>query len=194
MSPSRVVIEVLLCGAFLTTPVMAQVANNPATMSYHDYFTADQDGVGQYMRIVESAHVVTIPRWLSQNRVGDAMSDIRYTLDRFPNHPVSLQQLSMVAQMMKNRALAVGYFERAIKLFPQYALTHAQYGLYLASTGDADAGIGELNQAIEIDPKLPAGYAGLAHALMKKGDVGRAREAAQKARELGFTGKLPDGL
>ena len=41
------------------------------------------------------------------------------------------------------------------------------------------------------DPKLAVGYAGLAHAYAKKGDRAKAREAADKARELGFTGQLP---
>jgi predicted Zn-dependent protease len=124
----------------------------------------------------------------------NALGDIKYTLDRFPNHPVSLQQLSMVAQMVKNTTLAVNYFERAITLYPQYALTRAQYGMFLVATNNLDAGIEKFKQAIEIEPKLSAGYAGLAHAYTKKGDLEQAREAAKNARELGFAGKLPDGL
>lgn len=158
-----------------------------------DYFTADQSPTS-YLKILESAHVVVIPNWIKQGRLNNAISDIKYTLDRFPNHPISLQQLSMVAQMTKNNALAVNYFERAINLFPQYALTRAQYGLYLISVNNVDAGLEHLKHSIEIDPKLAAGYAGLAHAYAKKNDSEHAREAATKARELGFTGKLPSGF
>ena len=143
---------------------------------------------------MESAHVRTIPDWIAKNRLDNAMGDIKYSLDRFPNHPVSLQQLSMVAQLTKNTVLAVNYFERAIALYPQYALTRAQYGLFLMSINKVDAGIEILKQSIEIEPKLAAGYAGLAHAYAKKGDLEPAREAARKARELGFAGKLPDGF
>jgi len=88
----------------------------------------------------------------------------------------------------------VSYFERAIALFPQHALTRAQYGLFLVSTNNVDAGIENLKQSIEMEPKLAAGYGGLAHAYVKKGDIEQARIAAQRARELGFNGKLPDGL
>ena len=161
--------------------------------NFQDYFTADQ-GPASYLKILESAHVRTIPKWLNEGRMNNALGDIRYTLDRFPNHPVSLQQLSMVAQMTKNTALAVSYFERATTLFPQYALTQAQYGLFLVSVNNVDAGIEHLKKSVEMEPKLPAGYAGLAHAYAKKGDLEQAREAAKKARELGFAGKLPDGL
>lgn len=158
-----------------------------------DYFTADKSPQS-YLTILEGAHVRSIPGWLNKGRPNDALEDVKYTLNRFPNHPVSLQQLSMLAQMLKNLSLAVNYFERAITLFPQYALTRAQYGLFLVSINEVDAGIEKLTQSIEMDSKLPSGHAGLAYAYSKKGDVTKAREAAKKARELGFAGKLPDGL
>ena len=186
----------LLMGNLLwITLARAQVPTNPAGYSgpFQDYFTADKT-YGSYLTILESAHVATIPKWMGEARLDNALGDTQYTLNRFPNHPVSLQQLSMVAQMTKKISVATSYFERAVGLFPQYALTWAQYGLFLVSTNNVDAGIEKLNHSIEIDPKLPAGHAGLAHAYAKKGDMTKAREAAGKARELGFTGKLPDGL
>ncbi len=172
-------------------------SNGPELSSYHDYFEAAQmgmEGIGAYMRVLESAHVNNVPGQISRGELNAALANIRYTLDRFPNHPRSLQQLSIVAQITKNTALGVSYFEKAVSEFPNYAITHAQFGLYLVSIGNMDGGLEQLNQSISIDPKLPAGYAGLAHAYAKKGDLRRAKEAAQKARELGFTGKLPDGL
>lgn len=173
----------------------AQLPTNPqgSMAGGQDYFTADKSP-GSYLMILEGAHVKTIPSWINTGRLDNAIGDIKYTLDRFPNHPVSLQQLSMVAQMAKNTALAVSYFERAINTFPQYALTRAQYGLYLVSINNIDAGIKHLIQSVEMEPKLAAGHAGLAHAYAKKGDLEQAREAARKARELGFPGKLPAGL
>jgi tetratricopeptide (TPR) repeat protein len=183
---------VLLIGLWLLSSAHAQVATNPQANG-QDYFTADKSD-GSYLSIVEKNHIRTIPDWIKQGRLNDAIADIKYTLDRFPNHPVSLQQLSMVAQMTKNTALGLSYFERAVALFPHYALTRAQYGLFLVSTNNVDAGIENLRQSIEMEPKLSAGYAGLAHAYAKKGDFEHAREAAMKARELGFNGKLPDGL
>jgi predicted Zn-dependent protease len=163
------------------------------TNTGQDYFTADRSP-GSYLTILEGAHVAVISNWIKQGRLDNALGDIKYTLDRFPNHPVALQQLGMVAQMTNNTAVAMTYFERAITLFPKYALTQAQYGLFLVSTNNIDSGIEHFNRSIEIDPKLPAGYAGLAHAYAKKNDLEQARQAAKKARELGFTGKLPEGL
>ncbi|HWP23820.1 MAG TPA: hypothetical protein VNM15_06495 [Candidatus Binatia bacterium] len=96
--------------------------------------------------------------------------------------------------MAKKTAIAVTYFERAIALFPQYAITRAQYGLFLVSINDVDGGIENLKRSVEMDPKLAMGYVGLARAYEKKGDLEHAREAAKKARELGFEGKLPIGI
>jgi tetratricopeptide (TPR) repeat protein len=158
-----------------------------------DYFTAEKCGQC-YLTILESAHVRTIPNWIKNGRLDNAMGDIRYTLDRFPNHPVSLQQLSMLAKLTKQTAVAIGYFERAITSFPQYALTRSQYGLFLLSIDRVDSGLASFKEAIALEPTLAVGYAGLAHAYLRKENVEEARAAASKARELGFTGKLPEGL
>jgi tetratricopeptide (TPR) repeat protein len=146
------------------------------------------------LTIVEGAHVHTIPTWLKQGRLQNAMGDIRYTLERFPNHPLALQQLSMLTKMTKETAVAASYFERAITLFPQYALTRSQYGLFLLSIDRVDASLESFRQSVEMEPTLPAGYAGLAHAYFRKGSVEQARDAAKRARELGFAGRLPEGL
>jgi Tfp pilus assembly protein PilF len=96
--------------------------------------------------------------------MNDAIEDFKYTLDRFPNHPEALQLMSTVAQITKVPSLANNYFEKAISMFPQYALTRAQYGLFLVSIGKMDAGIEKLKESTEVDSKFAGGYAGLAHA------------------------------
>jgi tetratricopeptide (TPR) repeat protein len=178
------------------TPLFAQFAqtNIDPSGAGHDYFTAEQDGVKGYLDNMTINHLNKVTGWIQQGRIGDGVADLRYVLDRFPNDPQALQLLPMVARLAKNEAMAVSYFEKALKRFPQYAITHAQYGLYLVSSGNVDVGIEQFNQCIAIDPKLAAGHAGLAHAYARKGDMAKAREAAAKAKELGFTGQLPAGL
>jgi len=159
-----------------------------------DYFTAQQDGKGEYLRILESAHVNTVPHSISINRLDNALGDLKYTLERFPNHPRGLQLMGVVSQILKKPGLAVSYYHKAIEQFPRYAVTRAQFGLYLVGIGDLDDGINMLIQSVEIDPRFPGGHAGLAHAYAKKGEMSNARDAAAKARELGFKGQLPPGL
>jgi Tfp pilus assembly protein PilF len=193
MFRNRVLFDLFALWLVIGAPAFAQT-NSAVSGMGHDYFTADQDGTGEYLRLLTGAHVDTIPGWIQQGRIDNAVGDIRYALDRFPNHPQALQLLGLVARLAKNNGLAISYFEKAVMQFPQYGVTRAQYGLFLVTIGYVDDGIGRLNQSIAMDPKWAGGHAGLAHAYAKKGDMAKAREAADKARELGFTGQLPPGL
>jgi len=193
MLPTRVVLIVSVLWSTAKAPLFAQTNFNTAGAG-HDYFTAEQDGVKDYLNNMTIYHLNKVTGWIQQGRIGDAVADLKYVLDRFPNNPQALQLLPMVARLAKNQSMAISYFEKALKQFPQYAITHAQYGLYLVSNGNVDEGLEQFKQCIAIDSKFAAGHAGLAHAYAKKGDLTKAREAADKARELGFTGQLPAGL
>ena len=155
----------------------------------YDYYTAE-DSVKNYRDLVTSAHTDKILEWVRLGRMDTAVFDVRYTLDRFANHPKGLQLAGIVATLTKKPSLAVFYFERAVKLYPQYAITHAQYGAYLSGVGQTDAAIARLQEALRIDPKMVAAYALLAKAYIKAGKTDLARESADKAREFGYTGEL----
>jgi tetratricopeptide (TPR) repeat protein len=163
-----------------------------------DYFSVLQgeEGPGPkaYLDIATKNHVDTIPGWLDDGRIGNAIADLKYTLERFPNHPEALLYMGLVARMTKNPGMAFTYYQNALTQYPQYAITHFQYGQFLMSLGDVDKAIDALKRSIAIEPKLAGGHAGLARAYAKKGDMTKAREAADKARELGFTDQLPPGL
>ncbi|HXH11222.1 MAG TPA: tetratricopeptide repeat protein [Alphaproteobacteria bacterium] len=155
----------------------------------HDYFTAGQDpGAQQYLSLVETAHTNKAVDWMRKGRLGDAIADLKYTLERFPNHPKGLLLMGVVGGLSSNPALALPYYERALRLFPQYALTHAQYGAYLVELGRTDAGIAKLQHAVEMNPRSAPAYGWLAKAYAKAGKRELAQQAAARARELGFRG------
>jgi Tfp pilus assembly protein PilF len=186
---SRLVGYGILAALLITQSAYGQGRSCPC-----DYFsTAGNVEQTKYLKLVEDYHVTPVPSSIREGRLNAALADLNYTLERFPNHPRALQFVSVVAQLRKQPGVAFPYFEKAVNLFPQHALTHSQYGLFLVSVGEIDKGLQVLERSIEIDPKLSAGYAALAHAYAKKGDLPRSREAAQKARELGFNGELPAG-
>jgi Tfp pilus assembly protein PilF len=153
----------------------------------HDYFNPEEGSSSvTYRDLVTTAHTDKILGWVQRGRLQDAINDIVYTLDRFANHPKGLQMASMVSTLIKKPSLATYYFERAVKMYPQYAITHAQYGAYLLSTGNVDGAISRLRVAVESDSNSAAAYALLARAYVKKGDSQAARDAAAKAKELGY--------
>lgn len=155
-----------------------------------DYFADNDSGTKHYAQIVETAHMNKISEWIRNGRIGNALADCKYTLDRIPNHPKGLMLAQIVARVTKNPKLAIGYYQRAMKLYPQYAITRAQYGTYLVDEGNVKAGIGELQKAVEMDPKLAFGHAQLAKAYLKVGNTELARQAAGQAKQLGYKGKV----
>jgi predicted Zn-dependent protease len=164
----------------------------------HDYFTAHQhSGVRQYLASVEKHHLYTSPSNarglvgnIAEGKYERAAGGLQYILERFPNHPRALELAGVLAKMSKNSEIAVRYFEKAIRLYPQYAVTHAQYGKFLTDIDVMDEGIKRLQHAIQLDPKLVASYVWLAKAFAKKGDAKLANETAEQARQLGYKGAI----
>ena len=137
---------------------------------------------------VEKYHLTKETFWMEFNskRYHYALKELEFVLRHFPNHPKALQLAELVAKMWDKPHLAIPYYEKAVTLFPQHAITHAQYGNYLVDTGQAEKGIKRLQTAIEMDPKLPVAYYWLWEAYTKNGNVEKARQIAEKAKELGI--------
>lgn len=159
-----------------------------------DYFTVheldDGNRASYDLENIDQNHTDRVLKWLRDGRLRDALEDCKYALERFPNHPRALMLIELVAKLMEVPALAIPYYEKALQIYPQYALTHAQYGKYLGDIGDLESGIEHLKRAIKMAPNLPAAHAWLAEAYLKRGDKERARQEIEKARELGYRGEL----
>lgn len=157
----------------------------------NDYFTANQSqGTQVYLSTMEANHGDKILPLIGRGRNDEAVTELKYCLDRFPNHPKYLMLVRTVERLTK-KPLAIHYFERATRLFPQYALTHAQYGWYLIESGRTESGIGKLQQSIDMDPKLTTAYVWLARAYARIGNQELAQKAASQAAELGYSGAIP---
>lgn len=162
-----------------------------------DYFAKDRDPkISELLHTVEQYHLSNANFWKKFNTPGQleyALGDLQYVLGVFPNHPKALQLLGSVARLTKNLSLPLLFYQKALNLYPQYALTHAQYGAYLVDIGNIKAGITKLEEAIRMDPKLPQAHAWLAKAYYQSGNPELARQAAEQARKLGYKGKTSEG-
>jgi len=169
--------------------------NAVGTPINQDYFVADQfPGTKSLLILVERFHVNEPDSKLHAN-IKDghyeyAWGDIKYTLDKFPNHPKALLLAGLVARLQKAPLIAIPHFEKALKLYPQHAMTHAQYGSYLVEIGRINEGISRLKKATEMEPRLAQAHAWLAKAYTKSGNANLARQAAEQARQLGYKGKI----
>jgi tetratricopeptide (TPR) repeat protein len=175
-----------------TPPYCSDAKRNDAgELINMDYFTAqDETETTHLLNLVEIAHTNKVLPQISKNDYGGALSDIKYTLNRFPNHPRGLVLIGVYARLTKGYGLPVPYYEKAIRLFPQHALTHAQYGAYIIALGSIEAGIKKLQQAVEMNPELVFAYVWLAAAYYKIDNVELGRQSESKARDLGYKGKI----
>jgi tetratricopeptide (TPR) repeat protein len=189
-------VQVVLIVFFCSTLGYAQlrIDENPATTLNHDYFNPNKDPQIQWMiEDQEKYHLNPAKVYVREGKFDKALADLIFFLDRFVNHPHGLALLGAIAKLTNNPSLAIRYYEKAIRLYPQYAITHAQYGAYLADIGNVKAGIVKLKKAIEMNSNLAVAHAWLAKAYYKSGDRELARQAAAQARQLGYKGEIPSG-
>jgi tetratricopeptide (TPR) repeat protein len=83
-----------------------------------------------------------------------AMSETIFVLRVFPNHPEALGLLSIICRELDEPETAIPFYERALRLYPNRAYTRAQYGAYLGSIGQKNAGRVYLEEALRMDPNL----------------------------------------
>ncbi len=166
--------------------------NEGGTLINQDYFTADQyPETKALLRSVEDHHLHN-QVWTDfyTGQLSLVVPDLRYTLDKFPNHPTALLVLVSVAKQSKDLSLPIPFFQKALRIYPQYAVTHAQYGTFLVDAGLIHKGIEHLKMASEIDPDLVAAHVYLAKAYLALGDAELARQSAERARALGYKGEI----
>ena len=156
-----------------------------------DYFNPTNDGHMKWLiNDIEKNHLKPAIGSFAAGDLPKARMDLDYLLARLVNHPQALAFAGLFAKATKNSLWGINHYERAIRLYPQYALTHAQYGKYLVDIDRVDDGIERLKKAVERDPNLVAAQVWLAVAYLKSGNAELARQAAEQARSLGYKGDI----
>jgi tetratricopeptide (TPR) repeat protein len=151
----------------------------PVPTKGDDYFTADSDPKTQaWLALVEGRHAGTRQRMLVQQGLyTEVLGDCRYTLERFPNHPLALTLLVEIAKIKNQPTKPIAFFENALRFYPQHAYTHAQYGKFLIDIGATSAGIDELVKALSLDPTLFQARAWLVEARADRSGAGAGARA-----------------
>ena len=139
----------------------------------YDYFTANlRPELAKYLSLVTARHASErVWAVFREGQYAEPLGDCRYTLERFPNHPRGLHLIGEIAKAMNQSSMAIPFYENALRLYPQYAFTHAQYGRYLIEIGAVPAGVSQLREALRIDPAQFQAKAWLSEALAKHPDM-----------------------
>jgi len=135
--------------------------NEPKSFVNNDYFAIPTStNLTALIPIVENGHLgpKNNPRgfWPRYNEGSKdaAFGELKYVLWVFPNHPRALHLLGMLSRETNKPDVPIAYYEKALRLFPDRAYTHAQYGAYLVEIGEKTQGILQLEQALRMDPSL----------------------------------------
>jgi len=158
----------------------------------HDYFMQPPNSK---LRTWAVKYHLNRNKFFAQLKAGhyqSALGELLIVLDYLPNHPKALALLNTAAPLAGKPAMVDYRYERAIHLYPQHAFTYAQFGMYVADKGQMKRGIALLKKAITLDPKNGTFQAWLAQVYGKAGKADLARQAAQKAKELGY--RKPRGV
>jgi Tfp pilus assembly protein PilF len=156
-----------------------------------DYFNPQNDAHINWLKgDQDTNHTKPLIVAFAQGDLRQTKVQLEWILARFINHPQALAIAAAFSISTKNPTWAIPHFERALSIYPQHALTHAQYGKYLTDIGMADKGMEQLKKASEMEPRLIAAHVWLAVAYAKSGNADLARESTEKARSLGYKGDL----
>ncbi len=150
-----------------------------------DFFTAnDTPENKELLEDVDFYHTREAAKFIQEGNTESALLELIFTLESFPNHPRALQLVGAIARIRKVPEVAIPFYQKALRLYPQYALTHAQYGGFLVDVDQAEEGVVKLKRAIEMDPELAIAHKWLSRAYAKMGLQEWSRQAAEKAKDL----------
>ena len=155
--------------------------------NFADYFLKNMDEkVAQTVYNVNKYHMKPALKFYAQGHLKRTLPDLKFVLRYIPNHPQALHLLGAVAIGINSKQFGRNYFQQAVHLFPDHALTFAQYGKYLMDIEEIEEAVKMLDISIKKEPKLALAYDWLEMAYTKKGDEAKSKEIGRKAKELGY--------
>lgn len=135
--------------------------------AHYDYYSTDTDpDARRYLALAEQYHLTNTTFW-ERYRLQDwvrARNELIFILRITPNHPKVLYLLEAVASEMEDVSYPIAYYEYALRVYPQHAITRARYGRYLVRIGKREAGMAQLEQALAADSTLVVARGWLADA------------------------------
>jgi predicted Zn-dependent protease len=168
----------LTLGPAPATPSIAWGQNAPIIEereTHYDYYSTETNpDAKRYLGLAEQYHLTNTTFW-EQYRLKSwerARAELIFILRIIPNHPKVLYLLEAVATEMEDVSYPIAYYEYALRLYPQHAITRGRYGRYLARIGKREAGIAQLEQALAADSTLVAARGWLADAVADRSTSG----------------------
>ena len=201
MHPFRMLIRIsTVLGLFCFAAPMLAWGQDPGPFS--DCGNPFENGVGPYDYrdpVERNDHILTVERFhfnsdVQSLRSGETsayiMTDLDYVLRAVPNHHLALAALARYAPRRTPQEAHFRrtecYFWRAVTFRPDDPVPRAAYGVYLMQEGRLDDAEQQYLKALEIDDSYAEAHYNLGLLYVRKGDLDKASQHADKAYELGF--------
>lgn len=180
------VIAALLLAAAAGASPCAELQHHEAGGDYTD------PDARQNLAVVETFHFTADVENL-RHGVSDRLgADIGYTLEHYPNHHRALAAMVRLSLREKSpkpqgsRFPVECWFDRALRFRPADTVVRSLYGGYLLANGRTDDAIGQLLEAVRLEPDNATAHYNLGLLYLKKKDYEPSRDHAREAYRLGF--------
>ena len=114
-------------------------------------------------------------KWMAADVVG-----LESLIEREPDRLALRDDIAVLYMELDRPAEAVTHFEAALKLKPESASAHFNYGTALAAAGRTDDAVAEYQRALQLRPEYPIAHNNLGSALLR---LGRPQAALASFRE-----------
>jgi len=118
----------------------------------------------------------------------NALGECKYIFDRIYNHPHAFILCALAEKVLNKKGWLISRYQKALIVYPQHAITHAQYGWYLAmSLNKPKAGVKSLEKALVVDPKFKPAYSWLQKIYISMGQKKHAENIRERAKKHGVS-------
>ena len=122
--------------------------------------------------------------WAQSRTYRDAETCFRAVLSKNPNSATAYNDLGIALREKGSTDEAIGEFQKAVQLEPDYQFGRYNLGAALVQNGRIDEAIPQLEKVLQLNPNHPKAYYSLATAVAQKGDLDRAILYYERALKL----------
>ena len=116
-----------------------------------------------------------------QGRFEEVLSKVKLLICSYPKSIFLLNIQGAVNAILQKYDAAIGSYQQAIMVQPNFAEAYYNLGICLKHKADIDAAIGSYKQAIRINPHYAEAHNNMGNALRDKGDLNAAIESYKQA-------------
>ncbi|MCC6244237.1 MAG: tetratricopeptide repeat protein [Gemmatimonadaceae bacterium] len=164
--------------SFNASPALAMLAGGALLLTLHRSAAVARLSMVVAVGVVFGLATLT---WQQAQVWRDSESLWTRVLEIEPDSPFGHNDIGSVRLQQGRTGDAIGHFERAVQLRPQFAHAWANLGVALAASERSDEAITAFRKALSIDPSLDQAEGNLGVALMRRGDVDAAIEQYRSA-------------